>query len=88
MMEMDRIDGIAASVFDGYLVRKDLVERRRSLEDQRAFELFLTASGHACFDRVVSVDDTFMDSVLTGLSPVEIDTFTRLLRKIENNVSD
>ena len=25
MMEMDRIDGIAASVFDGYLVRKDLV---------------------------------------------------------------
>lgn len=70
------------------LVRKDLVERRRSLEDQRAFELFLTDSGHACFDRVVSVDDTFMDSVLTGLSPAEIDTFTRLLRKIENNVSD
>ena len=25
MMEMDRLDGIAASVFDGYLVRKDLV---------------------------------------------------------------
>ena len=70
------------------LVRKNLVERRRSLEDQRAFELFLTDSGHACFDRVVSVDDTFMDSVLTGLSPAEIDTFTRLLRKIENNVSD
>ena len=70
------------------LVRKNLVERRRSLEDQRAFELFLTAHGLACFDRVVSVDDTFMDSVLTGLSPAEIDTFTRLLRKIENNVSD
>ena len=35
MMEMDRIDTIAASVLDGYLVRKDLV---RTFSRQVSFQ--------------------------------------------------
>ena len=70
------------------LVRKNIVERRRSPKDQRAFQLYLTEKGLQCWQSVVRVDDTFMDSALAGLSPHEVTAFNQLLRKIEVNVSD
>ena len=70
------------------LMRKGYVDRRRSPHDQRAFQLFLTDQGLQCWHTVVSIDNTFMDSALAGLSAEEVATFSQLLRKIETQVSD
>ena len=70
------------------LMKKQYVERRRCPDDQRAFQLYLTEKGLQCWQSVVQVDDTFMDSALAGLTSNEVTAFNQLLRKIEVNVSD
>ena len=70
------------------LMNKQYVERRSCPDNQRAFQLYLTEKGLQCWQSVVQVDDTFMDSALAGLTSNEVTAFNQLLRKIEVNVSD
>ncbi len=67
------------------LTDKKIVVRKQNPKDGRAFLLSLTELGKTLFSKISKVDETFMDSVLQGISPEELNAFTKVLNKIENN---
>ena len=67
------------------LTDKKIVVRKTNPNDGRAFLLSLTEHGKTLFSKISEVDDTFMDSVLQGISPEELNAFTKVLNMIEKN---
>ena len=62
---------------------KGLITRSRCTEDERAVRIALTPRGSALRERAVSIPTELSQS--TNLSPEEIETLKRLLRKLIND---
>ncbi len=72
-------------VLDG-MQRKKLVERRRAEGDGRVVTLHLTASGRALTARVTVIAESYEAAATRGLSPRDVATLKRLLRRLYANM--
>ena len=64
------------------LAERGLVERRRCEHDRRAFYAALTEDGEALISRIFPGHAEAIELALEGLSDVEMETLTVLLRKL------
>ena len=63
-----------------------LIERRPDPQDRRNTLVYSTPEGKAVLRRLTSVMEKAQEDVLAGLTPEEIDTLTRLMQRVRDNV--
>lgn len=66
--------------------REGLVERKRKVEDRRAFELLLTEKGSAYRKELLPEGQLFHNLVSKGISEQEMQAFMMVLKKMRENV--
>jgi MarR family transcriptional regulator, lower aerobic nicotinate degradation pathway regulator len=64
----------------GRLIRKGLIERRRSEDDSRAYEVFLTPAGSRLVKRIMADAHEVQRRILEPLPPELREVFVRCLR--------
>lgn len=69
------------------LEREGLVERIMLPEDRRARKVRLTAKGHAAFDQMAVVHETWIEGWLNGLSEQEQQHLYALLGKLKQHLN-
>lgn len=79
--EMCHDSGALTRVID-QLSDRGLIERRRSTEDRRVVELFLTDAGRRTVESLIPLVVDNLNLVLEGFSATEVETLTRLLTKL------
>lgn len=65
-----------------------LVERTRSKQDRRTSRVRLTERGARAFQEMADVHAGWIDDMLSGLSPSEIDLLLGLLGRLKESLSD
>ncbi|MDD3224262.1 MAG: MarR family transcriptional regulator [Clostridium sp.] len=68
------------------LERKKLIERKMSKEDRRAFVINITEEGENLAKEVEPFLEGIFEQVLNGISVEELDTYTKVLMKINENI--
>jgi MarR family transcriptional regulator, transcriptional regulator for hemolysin len=68
------------------LEAEGLIERRHDPEDRRGTLIFSTAAGNRTSRRLTDVMKRAQADLLAGLSPAEIETLTRLMQRVRDNV--
>lgn len=68
------------------MVRKRLVERRRSADDARTVTVRRTYAGAALTDRVIPIARHYEDVALTGFSDEEAEVLRAMLRRLYDNM--
>jgi MarR family transcriptional regulator, transcriptional regulator for hemolysin len=63
-----------------------LIERRPDAQDRRNTLVFSTAEGKRTIRRLTSAMEQAQDDLLAGLSPADIETLTRLMERVRDNV--
>jgi DNA-binding MarR family transcriptional regulator len=63
------------------LVREGLAERSSPPDDRRRITIALTPTGRALFATLLAQHNTWIDEILAGMDPAEIETLTQLLQK-------
>jgi MarR family transcriptional regulator for hemolysin len=63
-----------------------LIERRPDPQDRRTTLVYSTPEGKRTLRRLTSVMEQAQADVLDGLTPEEIDTLTRLMQRVRDNV--
>jgi DNA-binding MarR family transcriptional regulator len=79
--EMCHDSGALTRVID-QLSDRGFIERRRSTEDRRVVELFLTDAGRRTVESLVPLVVDNLNLVLEGFSAGEVDILTRLLTRL------
>ncbi len=91
LTELSRALGLDKSAITGLVDRlenKGLVERKPSSSDRRAIGLFLTGKGSDAIRQCLKVTREYNTAIMEGLSEEEIDTFSRILRKVIDRFSE
>lgn len=70
------------------LERKGCIKRKKNPADRRATLLFLTNQGKELMAEVSTVLQAFSETLTTGLSTQEQETFIRLLHRIQDNLTE
>ena len=78
-----QMDKVTVSRAAQVLERRKLVRRVPNLEDARSLRLSLTPTGRDLYRRVVPAALALEAEVLEGLSPREIESLKRVLRRLE-----
>lgn len=68
------------------LEAEGLIERRQDPEDRRGTLIVSTAAGKRTSRRLTDVMKRAQADLLAGLSPMEIETLTRLMQRVRDNV--
>ncbi|WP_234122017.1 MarR family winged helix-turn-helix transcriptional regulator [Clostridium hydrogenum] len=68
------------------LEKKELVERKSSKEDRRAFFIDVTDKGRELVNRLIPFISGTFEQMLNGISIEEIDTYRKVLMKINENI--
>lgn len=68
------------------LERKKLIERKMSKEDRRAFVINITEAGENLAKEVEPFLEGIFEQVLSGISVEELDIYTKVLMKINENI--
>jgi MarR family transcriptional regulator for hemolysin len=63
-----------------------LIERRPDPQDRRTTLVYTTPEGKRVLRRLTSVMEEAQEDILAGLTPEEIDTLTRLMERVRDNV--
>jgi MarR family transcriptional regulator for hemolysin len=63
-----------------------MIERRPDPQDRRTTLVFSTPEGKRSIRRMTTVMEKAQDDLLAGLSPAEIETLTRLMERVRDNV--
>ena|SRR5579859_721710 len=79
--ELCHDSGALTRVID-QLSDRGYIERRRSTEDRRVVELFLTDTGRKTVESLVPLVVDNLNLVLNGFSSAEVETLTKLLTKL------
>jgi DNA-binding MarR family transcriptional regulator len=79
--ELCHDSGALTRVID-QLSDRGFIERRRSTEDRRVVELFLTDTGRQTVESLIPLVVDNLNLVLDGFSTAEVETLTRLLSKL------
>ncbi|MBP1963742.1 MarR family winged helix-turn-helix transcriptional regulator [Paenibacillus aceris] len=64
---------------------QQLVQRKRSVEDERVVNIVITETGLALYEKALCIPQTLLAS--SGLAPEEIHTFNLQLKRIINSVN-
>ncbi|NOV01405.1 MarR family winged helix-turn-helix transcriptional regulator [Paenibacillus planticolens] len=64
---------------------QQLVQRKRSLEDERVVNIVITETGLALYEKALCIPQTLLET--SGLSPEEIYNFNLQLKRIITNVN-
>jgi MarR family transcriptional regulator for hemolysin len=84
--KVDKDQPTLARILD-ILERKELVVRKPSEEDKRAFSLHITEKGLKLKEEVTPLIEGFFELILSGISEEEIDIYRQVLMKISSNIS-
>lgn len=68
------------------LVQKGLIERRADEKNRKANLLFLTDAGREILERIAPIVLRTWKSRYAGLSPEEIESFRKILKRIVENI--
>lgn len=68
------------------LEKKELVERKSSREDRRAFFIDVTDKGRELVNKLIPFISGIFEQMLNGISIEEIDTYRKVLMKINENI--
>lgn len=68
------------------MVRDRLVRKRRVSGDQRSVEVWLQPAGRRLHARLLPVATRYVDCLVAGFAPAEIDTMMTLLGRLLDNV--
>ena len=63
-----------------------LIERRPDPEDRRTTLVYSTPEGKRTIRRLTAVMEKAQDDLLSGLSAAEVETLTRLMQRVRDNV--
>jgi len=69
------------------LERRGFVKRDRSLDDERAVAVSLTAAGKKIIERLIPIARTMEDELLADLEPAEIAVFKVLLSRLHRRTN-
>jgi MarR family transcriptional regulator, transcriptional regulator for hemolysin len=81
-----RIEGPTMTRHLDRLEAGGLIERRPDPQDRRNTLVYSTPEGKRTLQRLTSVMEKAQEDVLAGLTPDEIDTLTRLMQRVRDNV--
>lgn len=70
------------------LEKKNLVKRVPSKKDKRANQIFLTPNGQLFFDKTIPIVYQAFEIMQKDISPKEQELAIRILKKIQNNISN
>lgn len=68
------------------LERKGLVQRVNNPEDRRSIQLYLTETGKEIVDKLIPIEQSFIENMLSGISEEEIAQFTAVMSKVNQNL--
>lgn len=68
------------------LEKKELVERKSSREDRRAFFIDVTDKGRELVNKLIPFISGIFEQMLNNISIEEIDTYRKVLMKINENI--
>ena len=72
----------------GQLERKDLISRKQSKEDRRAFLTYLTDKGKKLNENIIPTEAEIMNIALNGISEERITLLKEIVSEIVENISD
>ncbi len=70
------------------LEQDGLVVRRTDRDDARYTRVALTAAGRRLVERVMVVREAFLERMVAGAEPADVDAFLRVLDRISDNLGD
>lgn len=70
------------------LIKKELIHKKMSPEDRRAFIVSLTNKGEAVAAKIVPIESQTMDDILSGINQNQVQQFKEMLQKINDNIDN
>lgn len=68
------------------LLRKELIEKKVSETDRRAFLIFLTEKGKQFAEQAIPLEKKALAEMLAGIPPQQLQLFTETLLTIQTNI--
>lgn len=69
------------------LLRKELIEKKVSPADRRAFLIYLTEKGKSFVEQAIPLEKQAIDEMLAGIDPERLELLKDTLLTIQNNVN-
>ncbi|USG66410.1 MarR family transcriptional regulator [Brevibacillus ruminantium] len=69
------------------LLRKELIEKKVSEADRRAFLIYLTEKGKAFTEQAIPLEEQALKEMLAGIDPEHLQLFKEILLTIQTNIN-